>query len=508
MARQRFPEGLPVALLSVLCLLSPLGDSAEAKIAPMPRRFTFKIDPMTPVKDLLPPAPQVQAPTSPWLVKGLAQVPEIMLAMQDDLKLPDTNGLTQEETRKAFLEMLTKHNKAMEKTARLIAQINLINQQDPEYLVRVLRKTRPDLEGLPFILGDACRQSKSRSQAFLSAVSLVQAGLNARAKDRENKTLAAANEEAEVAAFWNAYHAFLNHMQMSENQSSSDSDENHRERIAALMQMLAPKSLAMRRELAGRIGRVENAGMSLFLARLAIFWFDAQIRQFSVSVLKGRPAEEYTATLLGGLRHPWPAVAQDASKAIIQLGRKDLVPQLVAILQEPDPRAPIEKDVAGEKQTVVRELVRINHHRNCLLCHPPGNTPDVKMTKFGRPTEIVAGAVPSPGHPFPSSPSGYDPNSSPDILVRADITYLRQDFSLLQKVPDAAPWPEMQRFDFLVRTRKVSGSETKAYRDWLKAQGPGYVVPHHQAVHTALRELTGRDVTEPTAKAWRAALAE
>ena len=79
---------------------------------------------------------------------------------------------------------------------------------------------------------------------------------------------------------------------------------------------------------------------------------------------------------------------------------------------------------------------------------------------------------------------------------------------MLQKVPDAAPWPEMQRFDFLVRTRKVSASEARAYSDWLKEQGPEYVAPHHEAVHAALRELTGRDVTEPTAKAWRAALAE
>jgi hypothetical protein len=86
------------------------------------------------------------------------------------------------------------------------------------------------------------------------------------------------------------------------------------------------------------------------------------------------------------------------------------------------------------------------------------------------------------------------------------MTYLRQDFSLLQPVKDAAPWPEMQRFDFLVRTRAVSAEEAAGYPKWVQQQGPGYLAPHHQAAIAALRVLTGRDAPEPTAKAWRAVL--
>ncbi len=52
----------------------------------------------------------------------------------------------------------------------------------------------------------------------------------------------------------------------------------------------------------------------------------------------------------------------------------------------------------------------------------------------------------------------YSP-SAPDIVVRADATYPRQDFSMLLKVADAEPWPEMQRFDYLVRTRVPTESE-------------------------------------------------
>ena len=107
----------------------------------------------------------------------------------------------------------------------------------------------------------------------------------------------------------------------------------------------------------------------------------------------------------------------------------------------------------------------------------------------------------------PSLAEGYDHFDAPaDILVCADITYLRQDFSLRQPVKDAAPWPEMQRFDFLVRTRPVTAAEAAAYTDWLRQQGPGYLAPHQDSAITALRALSGRNAAEPTAKAWRAAL--
>ena len=498
MARSRSTDGLLVAAASLFTLFTPLGEAdAKARIIMPARRFEFKIDPKTPVKDLLPPAPEVKEATPPWLVKDLAQVPEVLFAKQEIAKkklAPDGKQAQISQT-EAEVEL----DKAMEKTARLIAQINLINKQDPEYLIRVLRKTRPDLEGLPFIMGDACRQSKPRSLAFLRGVNIV---LSASSDD--NKKLD--DEQIQADTFWSNYHTVLNPPGEQRPAVSDSPEEDNRERVAALMQMLAPKSPAMRQKLVKHIADLEHPDMSPHLARLAVFSFDSDIRQAAVSALRKRPKEEYTAVLLAGLRHPWPTVAEQASEAIIQARRKDLVPQLIAILDEPDPRAPVEQNVAGEKQIVVRELVRINHHRNCLLCHPPGNTPDLKVTKFGRVSEVATGGVPSPGHPFPRSPSGYDPNSSPDILVRADVTYLRQDFSRLEKVPNAAPWPEMQRFDYLVRTRKVSSAEALAYKLWLVQQGADYVAPHHQAVHVALRELTGRDVTEPTASAWRAAL--
>jgi hypothetical protein len=141
------------------------------------------------------------------------------------------------------------------------------------------------------------------------------------------------------------------------------------------------------------------------------------------------------------------------------------------------------------------------------LCHPPGNTPDILDKQGFFSVDVVAGAVPSPSTEIPPPSQGGYGFASPDIMVRADVTYLRQDFSLLQPVKNHAPWPEQQRFDFLVRTRTVTADEAAAYRRWLEGQGPSYRPPHRQAVLSALRGLTGRDA-EPTAQAWRAALGD
>ncbi len=155
------------------------------------------------------------------------------------------------------------------------------------------------------------------------------------------------------------------------------------------------------------------------------------------------------------------------------------------------------KEVNHKKVPVVQELVRINHNRNCLLCHAPGSTSE-RWLGVGMTT------APIPSSP-PDSPSdGYQSNPSfPDNLVRVDVTYLRQDFSIMQQVANAAPWPQMQRFDFFVRSRQMTEAEAQAYRE--KLNKPGQTSPYQQAVVMALRKLTGKDA-EPTAEAWRRAL--
>ena len=47
-------------------------------------------------------------------------------------------------------------------------------------------------------------------------------------------------------------------------------------------------------------------------------------------------------------------------------------------------------------------------------------------------------------------------------FVRADVTYLRQDFSVPQPVPRPGQWPANQRYDYMVRKRFLTGEELKA----------------------------------------------
>ena len=221
--------------------------------------------------------------------------------------------------------------------------------------------------------------------------------------------------------------------------------------IAALMQVLAPESVAMRKGLVKYLAGTSRAEATRALAKLAIFSGEDEVRNPAIEALKVRREKDYTEVLLRGLRYPLPAVAKRATEAMTRLERADLVPELVSFLEEPDPRAPIIKDVGQKKVPVVRELVRINHHRNCLMCHAPAVPNEV-------PAQVTTVGVPRPDQPLPSPSDGYN-NSIPEVLVRLDVTYLRQDFSLLQPVADANPWPEMQRFDFLVRDRVLTGDE-------------------------------------------------
>jgi hypothetical protein len=265
-------------------------------------------------------------------------------------------------------------------------------------------------------------------------------------------------------------------------------------RIAALMQVLGPESPGLRLGLVHYLAGVSHPEATRSLARLAIFSPEAKVRTAALDALKVRRERDYTEILLEGLRYPLPAVARRASDALIKLERTDLLPQLVALLEEPDPRAPVVKTVRGKPAPVVRELVRLNHHKSCLVCHAPGNAPGVSP-------DVVLAEVPTPGQPLPTPSQGYQ-NSSPDLAIRVDVTYLRQDFSARLPVTDAHPWPELQRFDFLVRSRVLTEQEAAAYRAKLVRDEPGFVTPYQRAALAALRELTGRD-TAPTAAAWR-----
>jgi hypothetical protein len=213
---------------------------------------------------------------------------------------------------------------------------------------------------------------------------------------------------------------------------------------------------------------------------VAVFSTDEAVRALAIEELAVRREEGTTDVLKAGLGYPWPAVAGNAATAIVKLKREDLVPHLQGMLDAPDPRGPTTAVVAGQEEVVAHEVVRVNHLRNCLLCHAPA-------TLGGTPEETLAAEVPVPTEPLPRGV--YDLPES-NLLVRIDVTYLRQDFSAMQAVTDwtAATWTNKQRFDFFVRRRVLTPEEAADLRARLAA-----VSSYRDIAARALRELTGHD---------------
>jgi hypothetical protein len=426
---------------------------------PAPPRFPFTIEPKTPLKELLPATPKVRY-GGPLLTDDLTRVPLVEFGVP-----------------------VEKNADAMKNTAHQIAKINHLNQKKTDGFLEALRDDRPDLRGLPFAMGDACRTKGERNRQFTIAAQTIRAFVG--------------QQPANADVFWQQYLQNCSQGDAAIPKADKGLQENATlARIAALMQIMAPESPSMRLGLVKYLSTIQHPDATRALARLAVFSAEDEVRQAAIDVLKIRRERDYTDVLLQGMRYPWPAIARRAADVIVKLDRNDLIPQLVDLLDEPDPRSPVMTEVDKKEVPVIREMVRVNHHRSCLMCHSPGNG------ETGVSAETLTVPVPTPDQPLSPPQGGYSQGGSPDLLVRIDVTYLRQDFSVFQAVADAAPWPEMQRFDFLVRTRELTEQEATTYREKLDKREPGRITPYQRAAVTALREMTGKD-TGPTGDAWR-----
>ena len=87
---------------------------------------------------------------------------------------------------------------------------------------------------------------------------------------------------------------------------------------------------------------------------------------------------------------------------------------------------------------------------------------------------------------------------SDTVFVRPDITYLKQEFSWVLPVANPGPWPQLQRFDFLVRTRPAREGEIAAAKTDRET-------PQRRAVLRTLQAITGQDFGDRAAD-WRAGL--
>jgi len=148
------------------------------------------------------------------------------------------------------------------------------------------------------------------------------------------------------------------------------------------------------------LSRIECHESTRALARRAIFDVSEHVREAAVNALRLRPAEDFRDVLLEGLRYPWPAAANFAAEALVNLGDTGAVPHLVRLLDEPDPAGPCVVTNGSSVGFQVREIVRVNHVRNCMLCHPPSLAG----------TDPVRAAVPDPNRPLTGT---YGPTMKP-----------------------------------------------------------------------------------------------
>jgi hypothetical protein len=415
-----------------------------------------------------PAAPAPRPPAGPLTGNDLSQVTEVEL----DPTL----------TKNAFGPQAGQH------LSGLIARIKDRNSHKTDNFLHELTGQRLDLRGMPFAMGDACRLKPERKGEFGVASAQVRDSMR---RAREEVKKSGASEQTRAKVFWKEY--------LTASQSEVRSQHTDGARVAALMQVLGAETPAVRLGLVNHLGRIKDAEAGRALAQLAVFAPETEVRDAALKALKQRREGCDTDVLLGGLRYPWPTVADRAAEALVKLDRKDVVPKLVDLLDQADPRLPALTEVNGKKVPVVREMVRVNHNRNCLLCHAPGTGGD-QFFSLGMTTSPIPTDPPdSQRDEYRSSPS------FPDVLVRIDVTYLRQDFSMMQAVKDSQPWPALQRFDFLVRTRQLTDAEARTYREKLARAETGKLTPYQEAAVRALRQLTGKDA-EPTAKAWRQVL--
>lgn len=381
--------------------------------------------------------------------------------------------------------------KSKDEIAQTAREIVKVSKDNKDAFPRQLMKERADLAGLPFLLGKDCALDAQQAQALARGSLDIRAALAfafANSSHRSKSYPSYVNQpipDPTVVTFWNRFI------------SRSPTDDWHNPgNLQALQQILSAEHKDFRLRLVEHLQSIKDVKASEMLANRAVFDLNAEVREAAVRQLRDRPKDEYRATLVRALRYPWESVVRHAAQTLAALEYRELIPDLVAMLDEPDPKAPYAVPAEnGKQKMVIRELVRINHHRNCMLCHAPMSEAEVTNRRLA----VPVGPVPPSQEPLPPTSSVvYYSARRGAAVVRADITYLRQDFSIQQQVINQGKWPEIQRFDFLVRTRELKPQE-------LVEQAPPIISEYQETIASALRSLTGKDAA-PSARAWREAL--
>jgi hypothetical protein len=171
-------------------------------------------------------------------------------------------------------------------------------------------------------------------------------------------------------------------------------------------------------------------------------------------------------------------IAEHAAEALVALKRADATRGLLAAFEAPDPKAPYPKKGAGAAR-FVKEVVRINHRHNCLMCHPASTATADQPRKVVPSADELAGRSLGLGYGLGAGLGLLTSSPKERTFVRADITFLKQDYSVMLAG---------ERFDLFVRERLATAKDVSAALA-RKRKGRS---PQQAAAAFALRELTGQ----------------
>jgi hypothetical protein len=294
-----------MALVSLALRTAFLPTPPPVAIGPPERpRLALVIDPKTPLTDLLPRAPRVQGKTVDLFNGDLARVPEV--TFQEPLSRKLTKDLATREI------------------AQQLARIRHLNKGKTDGFLEALIRQRTDLQGMPFVMGNACRTTGERAKLFGMMVFGVRSLLAVAADKKDKGSLSAPNAEkfwreltkgtaeAKTEKGLQQLKALLEGKADPEANPSKDcgslGEDLDAACVAALMQILAPEPARLRKGLVKFLSKIQHVEATQALARLALFSAEDEVRLPAVEALKGRRREDYQPILMQGFNYPLPAL--------------------------------------------------------------------------------------------------------------------------------------------------------------------------------------------------------
>jgi hypothetical protein len=453
-----------------------------------------------------------------------------LAALKGDKAIPRRNRLSEEALR---LYLAHAEEVGLGSTSVLNNYTSQLNRRNNRLAAKgpadasFISRTRPDLALLPFRDGPGCRLPLQAAREMDRLARKLRGYLRSLAPPRADGNRTASAEIRD---------------RLFQDLRGKQPEWLRAEAVPTLNQMLMGEDGIMRQTFVELLAAIPGQAATEALAARAVFDIDPAIRAAAVRSLEGRSPEHWRPVLLKALNYPWPPPADFAAEALVHLQDRDAVADLISLLDMPPPDRPFAR-LNG--RFVVREVVRVNHLTNCMLCHPPAITGDEpvlgvdpvqSLPKTFQSTDpvvirmarlwVASGGGPGGGgltaHDYADRGNRFasvagmsvrggmggkpvaNVNLPFPLLIRGDITFLRQDFSLSFPAPtQAAPGPGQPlagpaqriaatpppvRFDYVVRTRPITTAERKKW-----SVLDGQPSPQREAVLFTLRELTGED---------------